>query len=703
MTVPVTLEVAINPLWPGEKLPHGDPRWPQHTASFKTERHTLESFAQRVAVDGCAFCPTMKGDYRCKENFISAQHLALDDDRGTPESSLVALAEELFIADHAAFLYETPSSTPDCPKSRVVFIVDRPFTQAEDYRVAQEALLWKFAGTDPSVKDSARFFYGRPGAQHVVLGHVLYRDLLQEEVVEPYLAHLSGNGYKAAEAIPAVIPQGERNNTLTSFAGTMRRRGMSQGAIEAALLAENTRRCDPPLGEDEVKGIAASVSHYPPAPQADGRQRPAAKENDVDLVGVLKDVVALVRQYMVLSAPQADAIALWTAHAHAFAAAETTPYLAARSAEKRSGKTRLLEVLENLVPEPLKTENISVAALVHSVDEGATLLLDEVDSVFGKGKPSETQEMLRGILDSGYRVGGSYVRMMGQGAAQQVRRFKTFSPKVLAGIGCLPGTIDDRCIILTLKRKAPHEKVKRFRSRDARQEAAPLCQALAQWATGALDTLRDARPAISAKLDDRAADSWEPLLAIADMAGGDWPQRARDVALELSAGEARQDDSIGVRLLADIRQAFTELKVETVFTADLLKHLNAMDESPWGGFGEKGMTGRDLSKRLKPYDIAPKQVRINERSLKGYEARWFDDAWSRYCPLPSGETSETSETLNLSPIWQGGETMPPNEGDVSPVSQIQPKYNVSPVSDETIGGGIRDQTCDPGEVVEWVG
>ena len=165
-----TFEVGINPQWPGEKLPKGDSRWGEHTSNFSLETHTLNSFSVRVAGDGCSFAPVMKGNYRDGANFISAQHLVLDDDRETLESSLEALAGDSFIRDHAAVLYETPTSTQERPRSRVVFILDDPITDSEHYRLAQESLLSKFGETDPSVKDAARFFYGRPNARHLILG-----------------------------------------------------------------------------------------------------------------------------------------------------------------------------------------------------------------------------------------------------------------------------------------------------------------------------------------------------------------------------------------------------------------------------------------------------------------------------------------------------------------------------------------------------
>jgi len=68
-----------------------------------------------------------------------------------------------------------------------------------------------------------------------------------------------------SHSVGGAIPEGRRNNTLTSLAGTMRRRGMGLDEIEAALLVTNTKRCDPPLAEDEVRRIASSVCRYEPA------------------------------------------------------------------------------------------------------------------------------------------------------------------------------------------------------------------------------------------------------------------------------------------------------------------------------------------------------------------------------------------------------------------------------------------------------
>ena len=364
-----------------------------------------------------------------------------------------------------------------------------------------------------------------------------------------------------------------------------------------------------------------------------------------ELAPLLDDVATFYRRFVVLTPNQADFLALVTAHTHAIDAAETTPYTNIYSAEPESGKTRLGEVASLLVARPLSTGSISPAALARSIDSGGTLILDEVDTVFKKGNrgASENAELLRGVLDSGWRRGGQYTRMVGQGANMAPHSFSTFGPKMLIGIGTLPGTLGSRSVGLELKRRKKNEPIERFRFRKVRPEAEAIRTQLEAWASAHIEELRDAEPSVPEELSDRMADSWEPLLAIADLAGGDWPKRARDAARALSAGQAREDDSIGVRLLGDIRTAFDEAHADRLFTADMLRYLNEIEESPWGGFGDNGITGRELARHLKRYGISPKQVRIEEISQKGYEKEWFLDAWTRYCP-PLNEIGETSET-----------------------------------------------------------
>lgn len=347
---------------------------------------------------------------------------------------------------------------------------------------------------------------------------------------------------------------------------------------------------------------------------------------------LLDDVRAFIRRYVVLDDAQADAVALWAAHTHALDAAEATPYLVITSAEKRSGKTRLLEVLELLVARPWQTGRVSPAALVRIIEKlNPTLLLDEADASFKRER--EYAEAVRGILNDGHRRDKKATLCIPP--KWEPAQFSVFCPKAIACIGRLPDTVMDRSIVISMKRRAPGESVSRFRRKDAAREAISLRKTLEGWAGGAAEVLKDACPESPSELDDRATDGWEPLLAIADSAGGDWPQRARSAALALSVGASRDDESLGVRLLRDIRMVFDQ-GIERLPSAGLVQGLVAMEESPWGDLRGRSLDARGLARRLRPYEVRPHNVRLKDGGqAKGYEAPDFADAWARYIPQMS--------------------------------------------------------------------
>ena len=287
-----TFKLAVCHLWPGEKLPRGDIRWKQHTRSFVAESHTIASLAEAMTGNGYAIAAVVRDDYRTAANFVSAQHCGLDFDQGTCESSLDGVLVNAFIADHAAFVYETPSSTAAAPRCRVIFILDQPFTDADEYRLANEALLWRFNQADPACKDAARFYYGRCNAQHRVLGNILYRDVLQEEIVEPYLAACALEQQQATEQGAAPDPWAEGPRRLgrkaLDFVANgaplleQRTRALSAGrnylaagsSLEdtaAALMrgfSASPQRPDDPWTLDDALAIARDLAKRPPPPRA---------------------------------------------------------------------------------------------------------------------------------------------------------------------------------------------------------------------------------------------------------------------------------------------------------------------------------------------------------------------------------------------------------------------------------------------------
>jgi Protein of unknown function (DUF3631) len=352
----------------------------------------------------------------------------------------------------------------------------------------------------------------------------------------------------------------------------------------------------------------------------------------------LDDTARFIRRFVVLSETQADAVALWVAHTHALEAAETTPYLEITSAEKRSGKSRLgLEVLQLLVREPLPSMNISDAALFRAVAKlTPTLLLDEADAVF----KAREREDLRGLLNAGYRRGAVAYRM-GGASKTTLEAFPVFCPKAFIGIGdFLPDTLVDRAIPIRLKRRTHEEQIERFSHRDVAPEGELLRDRIADWLEPQLDYLATLRPELPDELDDRARDSWEPLLAIADLAGGHWPQRARQAAIELSADEERENDSLTAQLLRDICTVFENGAGDRLRTADLIAHLAEIEESPWGDWYGKTISAQGLSKLLRPHRIKTMPVKVEGETVRGYKREQFAEAFHRVL----GVTRVTSVT-----------------------------------------------------------
>jgi hypothetical protein len=241
-----------------------------------------------------------------------------------------------------------------------------------------------------------------------------------------------------------------------------------------------------------------------------------------------------------------------------------------------------------------------------------------------------------------------------------------------------------------LKRK-PTEPIQPFRTRTARDEAGSLVALLA----GALAAQPPGFEAdLPAELADRAAEAWEPLFAIADAAGGAWPARARRAAIVLHASR-EQDDSLGLRLLSDIRIVFDQRCVPRIFTADLISALQADEEGPWAS-ERVPLTPHHLGYLLKPFEIASKQVRIGAKSLKGYERHWFIDTWERYLPgVPS--PSDPKQGNGEPERSFGVSDRDPSDGAVSPDSADLSAEEAYPGS----GLGPKADESDP-EADEWL-
>lgn len=363
------------------------------------------------------------------------------------------------------------------------------------------------------------------------------------------------------------------------------------------------------------------------------------------------------RTYTIQPSPHVYiALAVYVAYTHAAALFDFAPRLVLTSAEKRSGKTRTMEVVQAMSHRPLVAANATVAAIFRSLggDDPTTLCLDEADTIFGTRIKAEQNEDLRGLLNAGFQKGTTVMRTVGPN--HEVAHFQTFAPAVLAAIGHLPDTITDRAVNVRLRRRKQSETVAQYRLRRDQPQLLEHRARLNDWINAHHEDLLTAEP--ESPLEDRAADTWEPLLAVADLAGGRWPEdiRAAAVALTAEAAENDTEQSEGLELLADIRDVLGMVRSDFVPTGNLLILLKGKEESRWA---EVDLTARRLSDRLKEYQIRPRQD--SSGKVRGYSVRHFEDAFARYLPNYRQNPSEPSDT----PLDQGERTDTSKPSDTS--------------------------------------
>ena len=320
---------------------------------------------------------------------------------------------------------------------------------------------------------------------------------------------------------------------------------------------------------------------------------------------------------------------LWIAHTHMIDRFDTTPRLAFMSAEKASGKTRALELTALLVSDPILSISASPAVIVRLVAAAPrTILYDEIDAVFGTTKAQELNADLCSILNGGYRRGAKVYRCNTSGKRIEPEELDAFAPVAVAGLRTLPDTLASRSIFIQMRRRALDEEVEPFRHRIHSHQAKPIMEALVEWC--AERNVGLVEPELPPGIVDRSADLWEPLLVVADEAGGDWPTRARAAAVFLTKNATDESLTRGVELLAHIKEAFGS--EDRVWTKTLLRRPCDRDELPWKDIRGKELDDRGLGRRLKSYGIKAKDVRIGSERHKGFILTDFYDAWRRYLP-----------------------------------------------------------------------
>jgi hypothetical protein len=335
---------------------------------------------------------------------------------------------------------------------------------------------------------------------------------------------------------------------------------------------------------------------------------------------ILGDVYSFLGRFVIYPSEAAHvAHTLWIAHTYFMDCWDSTPRIAFLSPEPGSGKSRALEVTEPLVDRPIHAVNTTPAFLFRKVsDDGGlpVILYDEIDTVFGP-KAKDNEEI--GVLNAGHRQGAMAGRCTVKAGKVVTEELPAYCAVALAGLNDLPDTIYSRSIIIRMRRRAPHEKVEPWRGRIHRSQGEAIRSRLADWTHGALtpvDTIE--WPEMPEGVEDRNADIWEALLIVADLAGGDWPKRARVSAVSLVSDSRERVPTMNIQLLQNLWDIFGA--EDRMFSSDLLTALIKLEDAPWGDMNGAGreLTPRGLAQRLGTYGVKPKQIRNGLITQKGY-------------------------------------------------------------------------------------
>jgi len=395
----------------------------------------------------------------------------------------------------------------------------------------------------------------------------------------------------------------------------------------------------------------------------------------VDGVALLDGLANTFLRFVALPEHVAPVAALWVVLTHGHDAFSISPLLAVTSPEKRCGKTTVLELLGALVARPLAASNISTAAVFRIVEmHSPTLLVDEADT-FVRGNNE-----LRGVINGGHKRSSAFV-VRSVGEDHDPKQFFTWCPKAIACIGKLPDTLEDRAIVVRMRRRRPDERVERLRL-DRTAELAPLRSQAARWAKDWMEELEAADPDVPAGLHDRAADNWRPLLAIADAAGGDWPDVARQAAISLS-GSGDDEQAPGVLALADLAEMFRDREVDRLQSDEIVQHFVKLEHRPWPEYkNDRPLTLRQLARLLSRFGIRPKTIRFADGIRRGYELDDCRDAFARYLSVDPQQPQQGNNDATF------GAPLIRNDGDhVADVERTEIARQtelVSDVADESV-------------------
>ena len=362
--------------------------------------------------------------------------------------------------------------------------------------------------------------------------------------------------------------------------------------------------------------------------------------NPVHGEDLIKEIIQLIEDVVKVEDGYSFIIALWVIHSWIFDLFEVSPYLAINSPTKRCGKTRLVSLVQSLTQRPILANNITAASVFRTVEAyRPTLLIDEADRFL------RINEELVGILNSGHTKSAAFViRLEKEGEKYFPKKYSTWCPKIIAGIGTLPDTLSDRAIEIPMRRKTTEEKIKSIRLSKLPKQLKPLREKILRWTQDNKNLIETAVPHVPESSNDRAVDNWMPLLQIAKVLGGKWSDEACRMFGKCANGE-EPDDGVSIVLLTDIKQIFAAINTDRISTSDLIEKLCHLEERPWSTYNRgKEISGRQVAQKLKLFKITSTTIRFEDGSRKGYYTQDFADVFKRYIHENKNSLSVTSVT-----------------------------------------------------------
>ena len=424
-------------------------------------------------------------------------------------------------------------------------------------------------------------------------------------------------------------------------------------------------------------------------------EEPEPWDSEVDGKELLDQLANTITKYVFLPPGASDTLALWALFTYAWGAFDIYPYINVTSVVWGCGKSTLAEVMNSLVYRPLKCEHATGPALFRTIEQfGPTCIIDEADSFLDRN------EEMRGLVNSGHRRGGGFIRCIGDDNAPH--KFSTVGPKIILGIGRRAGTVIDRSINFDLQRKTEVDEVERIVS-IVQMDKGLLRhrRKMKRWADDHLPLLEGSDPDMPSLRADRALDNWRPLFAIAKQVGGSWPERVQEASLAIDGkGNANEEENVKIRLVHDVDRIFeaggkwpppqNPIPKSVLRSEHICKALAEMDDRPWPEWSNgKPISQTALARQLKGFKIKPKSMRFDANTFSGYKRDWLKDTLNRY-PAPD-KAQQPQQSSNDGD--KGGDPTHNTNLDV-----VTPKTRETPHEASTVAGvvdGVQGGTKEP--------